>query len=553
MQGFDNSKVEFITIDKAGELVKEVVQQARQAVVATMGPNGRVVAISTGTKPKVTKDGVTVARALKFNDPRKELINKIVTEAPIKTDEECGDGTTTTMLLMAEMFNIYQQFPSYQQQAFIDKLVSMWIKELEGAAIQVDVNDDRLRYMARTSSNNDIKLSDLVVDLYQENPDVFPSIELILGVESEDRVVRSNGLTMSAVYSNQLYAGKNRSGVTYDNYIPVILDDYVRGTDPTELYSVLAYLENKVEAALQAGTVKPTVNIVIIARAIETVMDNAILTYNQAIIQQSAGNPHMQFVGCRMEGAGGSIGSMIMQDAAIMLGCQMYASLNQIKSGEPTFCTNPLTINAARSIIVPDEEAQMRIDERVKELRESLLTYDARTRFSRRARFDENRIRNMTGELITVWVGGETESDVKERKDRFEDVVKAVKSALVNGIVPGVGTTLISTMNIVASLVENDDHTTFPGEWRAIVGGLVHVAAQQNEILMKGIFSDENLQNDVLDLATGRRGQPEDLGIFDTAYSSITALKGGAQTAKILANMSSILISNKLDSHSLEG
>lgn len=553
MQGFDNSKVEFITIDKAGELVKEVIQQARQAVVATMGPNGRVAVISTGTKPKVTKDGVTVARALKFNDPRKELINKIVTEAPIKTDEECGDGTTTTMLLMAEMFNIYQQFPSYQQQAFIDKLVSMWIKELEGAAIQVDVNDDRLRYMARTSSNNDIKLSDLVVDLYQENPDVFPSIELILGVESEDRVVRSNGLTMSAVFSNQLYAGKNRSGVTYDNYIPVILDDYIRGTDPTELYSVLAYLENKVEAALQAGTVKPTVNIVIIARAIETVMDNAILTYNQAIIQQSAGNPHMQFVGCRMEGAGGSIGSMIMQDAAIMLGCQMYASLNQIKSGEPTFCTNPLTINAARSIIVPDEEAQVRIDERVKELRESLLTYDARTRFSRRARFDENRIRNMTGELITVWVGGETESDVKERKDRFEDVVKAVKSALVNGIVPGVGTTLISTMNVVASLVENDDHTTFPGEWRAIVGGLVHVAAQQNEILMKGIFSDENLQNDVLDLATGRRGQPEELGIFDTAYSSITALKGGAQTAKILANMSSILISNKLDSHSLEG
>lgn len=556
MQGFDNSKVDFITINGTGDLVKNVVQQVREAVVATMGPNGKVAIISTGTKPKVTKDGVTVARALKFNDPRMELINKVATEAPIKTDEECGDGTTTTTLLMAEMFNIYRQFPSYQQQAFIDKLVGMWIKELENNTIRIDVQDERLFAMARTSSNNDVKLSALVTSLYMENPEAFPSIELILGVESEDKVVRTNGLTMSAVYSNQLYAGKNRSGVTYDFYMPVILDDYVRGTDPTELFQVLAYLEKQAKEKLNLGSGAyegPQLNIILIARSIETVMDNAILTYNQAIQQQWSNKAPFQFVGCRMNGAGGSIGSMIMQDAAIMLGCKMYASLNQVLSSEPDYCTNALTINSARSVVVPDDEAKERIGERVKELRETLETYDARTRFSRRARFDENRIRNMTGELITIWVGGETESDVKERKDRFEDVVKAVKSALINGIVPGVGVTLIKTMNAVAGLLEKEDHEGFPIEWRAILGGVVEVAHQQNEILMKGIFTDENPQKDVLDLATGRRGQPEDLGIFDTAYSSITALKGGSQTAKILANMSSILISNKLDSQSLEG
>ena len=546
MQGFDNSKIDFITIDKTGDLVKEVVRQVRQAVVATMGPNGKVAIISTGTQPKVTKDGVTVARAIKFNDPRMELINKVATEAPIKTDEECGDGTTTTTLLMAEMFQIYRDFPSYQQQAFVDKLVAMWIKELENSTIRVDVTDPRLYEMARTSSNNDTKLSRLVVDLYQENPDAFPSIELILGVESADKVVRTNGLTMSMVYSNQLYAGKNRSGVTYDNYVPIILDDYIRGTDPTELYALLAHFEKTVNAA------KP-ITVILIARSIETVMDNAILAYNQALYNKFQGNPNLQFVGCRMNGAGGSIGSMIMQDAAIMLGCQMFASLNQIMTAQPDYCTNPVTINAARAVVVPDDAAKERINERVKELKETLESYDARTRFSRRARFDENRVRNMTGELITIWVGGETESDVKERKDRFEDVVKAVKSALINGIVPGVGTTLIKTMNTVVGLLEKEDHEGFPTDWRAIMGGVVNVAHQQNEILMRNIFTDENQQKDVLDLATGRRGQPEELGIFDTAYSSITALKGGSQTAKILANMSSILISNKLDSQRLEG
>lgn len=556
MQGFDNSKTDFITINGTGDLVKSVVQQVREAVVATMGPNGKVAIISTGTLPKVTKDGVTVARALKFNDPRMELINKVATEAPIKTDEECGDGTTTTTLLMAEMFNIYRQFPSYQQQAFIDKLVGMWIKELENNTIRIDVNDERLFAMARTSSNNDVKLSRLVVDLYQENPDAFPSIELILGVESEDKVVRTNGLTMSAVFSNGLYAGKNRSSVTYDYYVPVILDDYIRGTDPTELYSVLSHFEKKISEQLNLVTgsyVGPQLNIILIARSIETAMDNAILAYNQALQQKWSNQAPFQFVGCRMNGAGGSIGSMIMQDAAIMLGCSMYATMNQILSSEPEFCANPLTINAARSVVIPDDAAKVRITERVKELRESLESYDARTRFSRRARFDENRIRAMTGELITIWVGGETESDVKERKDRFEDVVKAVKSALINGIVPGVGVTLIKTMNTVAGLLEKEEHDAFPIDWRAMLGGVIEVAHQQNEILMKGIFTDENPQKDVLNLATGQRGQPEDLGIFDTAYSSITALKGGSQTAKILANMSSILISNKLDSQRLEG
>lgn len=552
MQGYDNKEgtVDFLTIYGTTDLVGQVVEDVRKAVVATMGPNGKLSVISTGTRPKVTKDGVTVARAIKFNDPRMELVNKVATEAPIKTDEECGDGTTTTTLLMAELFKLYREFSTYQQQAFIDKLCEMWIAELQAATIHIDVTDDRLYDLARTSSNNDVALSTLVVDLYRESVGSFPSIELIHGVEAEDKVVRTDGLNLGIVYSNALYAGRNRTQVTYDRYIPVIIDDYIRGNDPSQLFDVLEKLKS-------VSSPDGTVSVILVTRSIESNMDNVIIAFNQAL-QQEAQQKKMafvpvQFVGCRLNGAGGSVGSLMMQDLSLMFGNPMCGNLDQVLHVDFEIVTDPLTINNARSIFEPGAEAQIRIEERVKEIQEALGNYDGLNRFNRRARFDENRIRNMTGKVITVWVGGETESDVKERKDRFEDVIKAVKSALVNGIVPGVGTTLIKTMSIVAANMSSEEVSKqfFPQHWEQILGGVVDVAHKQNEILMEGIFEDANEQKDVLDLATGRRGQPEELGIYDTAYASITALKGGMQTAKMLANLSSIQMSNKLDTVAL--
>lgn len=552
MQGFDNTNIELITVEKTYDLVEKVVSRAAKAVTATMGPNGKYAVISTGTKTKVTKDGVTVARSLKFNDPRMELVNKVATEAPIKTDEECGDGTTTTMLLLGELFKLYYEFNTYREQEFIDKLVRMWITELENETIHIDVTDDRLYDLARTSANNDTRLSNLVVDLYRQDPNSTPSIELVLGVEAEDRIVTTDGLSVPAVFSNVLYAGNHRGGRKFNSYVPIVIDEYIRGNDPDLLLEMLSTISERVRKEVPANVEA----IILVARSVETSMDNIIVAFNAALRRQYGDSCH-QFAAMRMNGAGGSVGTMILEDFSIMLGCQLYSTVRQALTAELVLCNAPFTVNPARTVVVPDSKNQPAIDQRVEEIRESLKSYDARTRFTRRARFDENRVRTLTGKVITIWVGGETESDVIERRDRFEDVVKAVKSALINGIIPGVGTTLIKAMDQVAGNVVKETiqpgEPGFPKEWKAILGGVVEVAHKQNEILMDGVFPDGNPDKDVLDLATGRRGKAEELGIFDTAYAAITALKGGAQTAKILANMSSILLTNKLDAVALEG
>jgi len=556
MQGFDRNTgiVDYLTIEKTGEIVDNVVDRVYKAVVGTMGPNGKYGAITLGTRVKVTKDGVTVARSIKFNDPRYEVVNRIVTEAPLKTDEECGDGTTTTMLMLAEFYKLYREFDSYHEQAFLDRLVTLWINELQEATIHIDTLDPRLYDLALTSANHDTALAHLITDLYREDPTSFPVIELIQGVEAEDKVLRTDGLTTGAVYSNHQYAPGGRQQGEYTHYVPLVLDMAFREPDMQKLANLLTELTKQ----FGGGADGKPVQVILIARAFESTLDNIMLQFNSGMrqkAQQSNTEPMLQFVACRVNGAGGSIGSYMLQDLAIMLGCPMVATVEQALTAELSVRTDKFVISQARSLLTPSDESKVRIAERVKEVQEVLGTYDGKNRYNTRARFDERRIRQMTGKLVSIWVGGETESDIIERKDRFEDVVKAVRSALTNGIVPGVGTTLIATADKLPQLlteeVSDPEDGGFPSTWKEILGGVIEISHKQNEILMEGVNREDFAPGVVLNLANGRIGDPVTLGIYDTAFASITALRGGARAAKMLANLRSIMVSNKLDAVSL--
>lgn len=539
--------LQFITLDDTKRLVDEVVNDVERAVTATMGPNGRLSVITVGNTPKVTKDGVSVARGLKFNDPRKELINKIITEPAIKTDEECGDGTTTTIQLMALFFRVYRQFPSYRQHAFIDEVTKAWVEELRRMSIQLDVNDDRLYQMALTSSNNDAEMSRIVVDLYKNSTQHFPSIELIYGVEDKDRVVRTDGLRMNMELSNPQYAGSSGGTLVLDQYVPVLVDGFIKPENAQELIKFCG------EMTKILGD--DPVTVVIIARGLEGQIDNAILKFNNQLAQ--AGKK-IRFVGVRTN-LGGSLGSNVMQDMACMLNSSMVTDLDQACNVQykVNFCK--LTITGNKAILVPSGDAITRIEERIKEIREVLSNYDARNRWTRRARFDEDRLRNLTGEVVNLWVGGETNSEVKERHARFEDVIKAVKSGLINGILPGCGTSLIKSLEEVGARILKEEMSEAVRDFKTeIIGALVGVSRHQYKYLMENVSEVYNKTDSegrlmVTNLATGENGSPEELGIFDTAYASITALKGGSQTAKIVATLDSVIISDKLTSIAIQG
>lgn len=553
-----------LTIDDTQEIVARVVKQVKAAVVATMGPNGKLAFIANGTAVKVTKDGVTVAKSIRFEDPREELVNRVITEPAIKTDHECGDGTTTTVLYTALLYELFVKHPSFREQKFIEDCVRAVILELGKMAISIGVDDPRLELLALTSSNNDEELAKVITDIYRSAGDRFPEIELKDGQAATDKVVRSNGLPIQMYFSNPAFAkGGNGADTDFTDFYPLIIDSPVgRGGDTTDILLDL-------NDAYSGKTV------IVIARSIEheTVQQMARLNNNTRLRKEKvAATPDLlqgvpvgaHFIGLNTN-AGGSVGTLIMQDIATMFGAPTFTQLDDAVGAQIPLVTSVLTVNTGRSILnnISSETTQL-LNKRADDIGKELGGMELGDRFSQRAKFNETRIRNLRGELVTIFVGGETYSDVIERKDRFEDVVKAIKSALVNGILPGVGSSLVIAGQRALGKIYNTPFTRKEIDQETIdrvsmIRGLATICAASYNHLMSQIsdashpvqlkeldFIGEVVPPQCTNLATGETGTSEELGIYDTAFATITALKGGLQTAKILANGSSILLGDKL-------
>lgn len=537
------------TSDKStSNVIKEVVDTVRLSVVSTMGPNGKLAVISVGSSVKVTKDGVTVAKAIQFDDPRKELINKIITEAAIKTDRDCGDGTTTTILYTAEFFELFSKYNNFREQRFIEDCATKIIEALNNSVIDIDLDDPRLYQLALTSSNSDHELSKTVIDIYRASKSKYPTVELKEGVTLEDSVVVSDGLPIKMQFSDPSFStGGNGTESAFTDFIPVVINDNIgNGNDPLP---GLINLINKYGG-------NTTVTIVIIGRSIEQKINSSLIKHNAASPQS---NRNVRFVGVSTN-MGGSIGSLLMQDIATMLGTQSFQSLEDAALVAVSPVKETLTIGNTRSLltnITPDiKEA---IELRAQSIEKELSSYELSDRFSVRAGFNETRVRNLRGSLVTVYVGGETNSDVKERTDRYEDVVKAVKSALEHGVLPGVGSALIkagwdSLHEVLIEVKNNPDK--YVSNALDIIDDIANICCATYNYLMKQSDAGVNpikwhqgaygFEPHCVSLSTGVTGTPSELGIYDTALASITALKGGVQTAKILSNGSSIIISNKI-------
>jgi chaperonin GroEL len=534
-------------LNNTQDLVEDVMTNVRQAVVSTMGPNGKLSAITVGTSVKVTKDGVTVAKSLKFPNPFQEAVNRIILEPAIKTDTECGDGTTTTILLTAELFSLYSQFPNYRERKFIDKLCIQTIDELSRMSIAVNNDSPELYSLALTSSNGDEKLAKVITDIYHAAGDKYPEIELKEGLGGDDQIVRTNGLPVNLIYSNPSFS-KNGNGTAseFTGFVPIVIDDNIRNVDPQVLIGLLKKVMDGVDSEA---------TFLLIARSFDNSINSLILQLNNQLKRPV-------FV-CAQTNFGGSVGTLLMQDLSIMLGTGMVKVFSDITTVEARFCADKLTIGSTRSVFESTQlETTDRIAAQVAAIEQELNSYERGERFSMRARFNEKRIRDLKGELITVFVGGETQSEIKERIDRFEDVSKAVKSALVNGILPGVGTALITAG--VFAMHALDDEISTDHVYDKIVEAFVEVIFAQYVLLMGPFLNLINTKEEkaaimaavsdmdeprpfvVTNMRDNSVGSPRELGIYDTAYASITALRGGMQTAKILASLDSILIGDKL-------
>lgn len=542
--------MQLLTVKETTQIIDEVVDLVREAVVSTMGPNGKLAFIKSGVSTKTTKDGVTVARSIKFSDERYEMVNRVITEPAIKTDRECGDGTTTTIQLTAALYEVFKKFPSFMENTKAEKLILAIIKKLQEQAITVDVNDPRLYMMALTSANQDELLAKTVIDIYKESGNRFPECELKEHYGTGDKIERIEGRRLDMTYSNPWF-GKNHMGgeLKLLNYGVVVIDNRLTALDTGDLYDALD------------SAIKPRGNaiypLVLVCRGVEQDVVSQLQKYasvNNHLTRD--GVPCVIAVSTNM---GGSVGTSQMQDLAVMINAPMLSDVMDLSSTEITMDHPTLILGSSYSKVIElDDDDNKRIEEQAKAIERSIAEYSFTERYSLRARFNEKRIRTLRGEMVTIHVGGETNSEVKERIDRYEDVVKAIKSGLVNGVLPGCGVSIIKATLAVIKETEKTELNIalLKAIFKAACSPYVQLMTgirpfDLDSLFTKAIANEEYSFPIVINLATGDEGNPEDIGIFDTAYATITALKGGLQTSKILASTQSLILGEKFNAVSV--
>lgn len=523
----------FSTLTETQDVIAATVDAVFDVVCSTMGPNGRLVVIQEGTSVKTTKDGATVAKALEFENKHQDKICQIIAQSAVKTELECGDGTTTTIFLTKLFYHLFKKYPGYINRVAIEKQVNNIIDKLKEDTIRVTIDDEALRQVATITANQDSSIVDTVLECYRKYDN--PLIITEEGKSKEDVISADNGLKLRMSISTAAFtANKNGSPTSYKNLKYVVVNDNFidSGTNPDLVFATLIALAKRY----------PDDKIGLVVNQGSNTLNNAVLQVNSSLIHNNMKTEFVVFT----TNSGGSIGSLIMGDIATVLNAPFVNGLNDIQ--HINLVESDVTVVgtlSGSSVTELTSDTKARIDLRVADIKRTLDEMNSSNRFSPVGLITERRLQELLGQVVTVFVGGETLSDIQERKDRFDDVGLAVKSALINGILPGCGVALRDAAYHVLGDVEHASDLEVD---------VSIVCFEQFGFLTENVVNGVNKNNlssaaqikTITDLSTGYKGTPEELGVYDTAYASITALKGAVTTAKILANTSSIVMSNRL-------
>ena len=450
MSLYEKSKAKNITADKSRikEIVHGTIDKMATIVGATLGPGGRPVLIERDTlSPLITKDGVTVAKSLGVENAEANVIIDAAKEICLKTAKEAGDGTTTAIVLANAITKHGLQFletnPKYNPQRMVNELqdvyASIILPFLKNNAIKVSGREE-LIHVATISANGDKAIAVAAVDaVMAAGEDGHVLIEEAQGnqlkVETMDGFIVTSGLkdigAIGRLFINDkaLQQVKMDRGLVFlfdgslnDLKVPGAIQQAIEGTDLFGLpITVFAHGFADVVIDAFAKTTKGGYTVV----PVKTPMSGVANSRSSFLLDMSA------YTGATVYDPG-TIDKFITEDQTSGFGAFDNARVGMYES----------VVQA-----IPDSE---RIDSRLSELKHLMDVSPSD--------FDKMHIKaaigKLTGGISTIWVGGGSELEAREKRDRVEDAVEAVKSAIAEGIVPG-GCAVQLTLSQMISLSPN--------------------------------------------------------------------------------------------------
>ena len=417
-------KIEY-SVDARKKLT-DGINKLADAVTATLGPNGRNVVYRDETgEVRSTKDGVTVAKNIVLTDPVQAIGVDMVKQAAIKTAGSAGDGTTTSTLLTQAIINKAQQYlnkgaNAVQIKRDIDQAIKEIITSLKDSIAEEITSEEQLLQVATISANNDPEVGKLITAaLDAVGRDGIVTIEESRTGETYLETVE--GIQFDRGYKSPYFVNDNATmAAVLDNPYILIYDGKI--TQAKELLPVLEAVstENK--------------SLLIIADDIDS---EALATL---IVNKMRGTLKVAAVKAPDFG---DRRKLIMDDIAVMTGGSVVSPEKGMKLTRLDWNwfgkARKANIQKESTTIIDGNGEELKVNSRIEELKSQID--NARTPFEMEKL--QERLGKLTGGVSIIHVGGNSEIEMKEKKDRVEDALYATRAAIDEGIVPGGGVALL--------------------------------------------------------------------------------------------------------------
>ena len=428
----------------ARDQLKKGIDTLANAVKVTLGPKGRNVIIEKKFgAPHITKDGVTVAKEVELADAYQNTGAQLVKEVASKTGDDAGDGTTTATVLaqaiVAEgLKNVTAGASPMDIKRGIDKAVAKVVDSIKGQAETVGDNYDKIEQVASVSANNDPVIGKLIADAMRKvSKDGVITIEEAKGTDTTIGVVE--GMQFDRGYLSAYFV-TNTEKMECEMEKPYIL---IYDKKISNLKDFLPILE----PAVQTG--RP---LLVIAEDVDS----------EALTTLVVNRLRSQLKICAVKAPGfGDRRKEMLEDIAVLTGGVVISEEKGLKLEQATIemlgTADKVTVSKDNTTIVNGAGAKENIKERCEQIKAQIA--------STKSDYDkeklQERLAKLSGGVAVLYVGAASEVEMKEKKDRVDDALRATRAAIEEGIVAGGGVAYIRALDALEGLQgDNADETT---------------------------------------------------------------------------------------------
>ena len=429
---------------EARDLLKQGVDQLANAVKVTLGPKGRNVVIEKKFgAPQITKDGVTVAKEIELEDHFENTGAQLVKSVASKTGDDAGDGTTTATILAQSIINeglknVTAGANPMDLKRGIDKAVKGVVDYVASVAEKVDDNYDKIEQVATVSANNDKEIGKLLADAMRKvSKDGVISIEESKSRDTYIDVVE--GMQFDRGYlSGYFVTDPDKLECVMENPLILIYDKKI-----SNIKEFLPILQPAAESGRPLLVIAEDVD----SEALTTLVVNRLRSGLKI---------------CAVKAPGfGDRRKAMLEDIAILTGGTVVSEEKGLKLEQATMemlgTCEKVTVSKDNTTIVGGAGLKENIANRVAAIKNEI----ANTTSSYDKEKLQERLAKLAGGVAVLYVGANSEVEMKEKKDRVDDALRATRAAIEEGVVAGGGTTYIRAQKALADVVsDNTDERT---------------------------------------------------------------------------------------------